>query len=179
MAKLKQCAIDTCFLIDLADKNPVALSSLQALHRHQYILLAPPTVLQELAYIATQSEEHDPKVKELALKALQSLRTWKIDPYNLIPAGHGLVEINGDALRRKGLIPEEERHDSFILIETSLLKGSLLITTNRDLLQINESTETLSRYIQFMEEQDLMPVVVIHPKEVIKRLGRISPKTNS
>ena len=78
MVKLKQSAIDTCFLIDLADKNPVALSSLRELHHHKYVVFAPPTVLQELAHIATQSKEHNPKVKALALSALQSLRAWKI-----------------------------------------------------------------------------------------------------
>lgn len=173
MKKSKQCGVDTCFLIDLADGQPTHAAVLQELIKHGYVVFAPPTVLEELAYIALKSKDHAPKVKALALTSLQSLRLWRIAPYNLIPASHGLVELNGDALRRQGIVPDEERHDSFILVEVSLLNGSLLITTNSDLLQINRTAESLTRYMQFMDERDLMPAVVIHPREIIKRLTRI------
>lgn len=108
-------AIDTNFLLDLVAGNEACLDSFAALKKVKTTprFVVTPTVLQELAHLASRGTTQ--KVKDLAHAALQSLLSWGIQPLGLVPVGHGIVERMGEEIRRKGLLPDEEKHDSEIM----------------------------------------------------------------
>jgi hypothetical protein len=62
---------------------------------------------------------------------------WKFQPINYVPVGHGIVEQIGLRLRNKGLIPDEEENDSFVLAESALLGAIILISNDRHLKDIS------------------------------------------
>jgi hypothetical protein len=69
---------------------------------------------------------------------LELIRTEPIlKPVNLVPVGHGIVEINAERLRRHGLVPEDEINDSFVLAESGLLNCDILLTSDHHLVGIN------------------------------------------
>ena len=113
-------AVDTNFLLDLAAGSESALDAVATIRRRvsNPVFLVPPTVIDELAWAA---QNWTGKRRDLAVTALQSLkREWGFSPVDLIPVGHGIVEIAADLLIKAGLLPAEERNDSLILAEAAL-----------------------------------------------------------
>ena len=84
---------------------------------------------------------------------------------DLKSVGHGITERFSCRLRHAGLLPEEEINDGLILAETSLACIPVLVTSDADLLGIEEA----ALRVQF-EEADLMPVQVFHPKPLLRAL---------
>ena len=62
-----------------------------------------------------------------------------------------------------GLLPEGEFNDGLILAETALAGIPVLVTSDADLLDIEE----IPLRVQF-EESDLPPVQICHPKLLLK-----------
>ena len=92
-------------------------------------LIAPPTVALELAYLSESADEDD--LRAAAQTALRSLASkWGIQPVNLVPVGHGIVDAIAAKIRARGLLPDEETHDALILAESALLECSILLTSD-------------------------------------------------
>ncbi len=153
-------ALDTNILFDLAGE-------LDAAHRLREVLLergssleVPPTVVQELVF-AYQNKS--PAESSLALAALQKMRSWGIEPFNLKPVGHGITGQFCERLHQKGYLPEEEQNDGFILAETGLAEIPVLISRDGHLLNIDPQILAAE-----MQAADLAVVHVTHPQTVLR-----------
>jgi hypothetical protein len=128
-------AVDTNFLLDLADDNKDCWGAVETIRQRlpNPVILVLPTVIDELVLECDTADELEDRNR--AAKALASLRRdWKFQPIDLIPVGHGIVEQTANKIRGAGLIPEEEKNDSFILVEAGLANCTMLITQDHDLL---------------------------------------------
>jgi predicted nucleic acid-binding protein len=85
-------ALDTNVLIDLGEGLPFAQRFLAAFRNSG--LAVPPTVVQELVFIATTNHP----AQNHALAALSNMRRWNIWPFDLKAVGHGITEINAQKL---------------------------------------------------------------------------------
>lgn len=137
MSKPIEVALDTCVVLDLADEDGVTIASIKTIRKRlsdcQIIVL--PTVIQELNAISINGDRDE---RELALRALLSIRgTWKFRPVNCIPVGHGIVFETARKIRIKGLIPDEEVNDSFIVAEAGLLDVSILLSNDGHIKNID------------------------------------------
>jgi hypothetical protein len=84
------------------------------------VLKVPPTVLQELAYMARNVQE-DAVKRTLATTALSKLRrVWGITPFDLVAGGHGITDECAKLAIKMGLLPEGEINDGLILAEVAL-----------------------------------------------------------
>jgi len=154
-------ALDTNVLIDLGEGLPFAQRFL-ASYRNAG-LAVPPTVVQELVYIATSPPTAPHQAKEYAIEALAKMRLWNIVPFDLIAVGHGITEVNALKLMASGLLPDGEFNDGFIVIETSLASIPTLISSDNHLLKINPMQLTKK-----LNEFDLPPVSIYHPHDFLR-----------
>src|SRR5437870_4305863 len=113
----KKFALDSNFLLDLADERDFAHTFREVFQEKGYHLLAPPTAIQELTFAAIQKSGEE---QQLAYRALACMREWGVRPFDLIAAGHGITQQFTRRLAARGLLPEEEFHDGQILAEASL-----------------------------------------------------------
>ena len=91
--------------------------------------VAPPTVALELVWLSEFADEDD--VRAAAQTALRSLASsWGIQPVNLVPVGHGIVDAIAAKIRAQGLLPVEETHDALILAESAVLECSMLLNAS-------------------------------------------------
>jgi predicted nucleic acid-binding protein len=148
-------AVDSNFLFDLAAEEDFALDFLEVVTAQGCRLFVPPTVVQELAHWAPK----DP----LALRALRKLRSWRIEPFDLVGVGHGITEGFAELLIRRGWLPPREKHDGEILAETALRHLDYLITSDTHILQI-ESENLKGAF----KERDLDPVQPVRPKTFLR-----------
>ena len=156
----KRLALDTNLLFDLAAEKDFAHTFREVYQERGYSLAVPPTVIQELAYCALEKQCAE---TPLAAKALRQLRAWGLSPFDLKSVGHGITEQFSQKLMRVGLLPEGEFNDGLILAETALAGIPVLVTSDADLLDIEE----IPLRVQF-EEADLPPVRICHPKLLLK-----------
>jgi hypothetical protein len=77
-----------------------------------------------------------------------------------MPVGHGIVE----RLRSAGLLPAEEINDSFLVAETALLDGRLLLSCDQHLRGMDHRQLGL-----VLLEFDLSGPVIATPGEVVKK----------
>src|SRR5205085_11760806 len=89
LAKLKPLALDSNLPLDLAADPDAAHTFREIFLERGYRLFVPPTVVTELALLA--EDESDTGKAALALRALQSLRGWDIEPYDLKSAEYGIA----------------------------------------------------------------------------------------
>lgn len=159
-------AIDTNFLLDLAEGDQTALKTLDTIRKRvpAATIVALPTVLDELA---NGVEKWTGAKHQLALTALVNLKqTWGIQPVDFIPAGHGLVELCADKIQSEGLLPPEERNDAFVVSEAALMDCRLLITSDHHLLEIDPS-----RLNATLKGRDLGQPAIKSPIQVIGMFG--------
>lgn len=159
----KQLALDTNLLFDLAAEKDFAHTFREVYQERGYSLVVPPTVIQELAHCALVKQCAE---TPLALKALQQMRAWGLTPFDLKSVGHGITEQFSEKLMRLGLLPEGEFNDGLILAETALAGIPALVTSDADLLDIEE----VPLRVQF-EAADLLPVQICHPKPLLKAMA--------
>jgi hypothetical protein len=161
-------AVDTNLALDLAAEVADALDALCVIQQRikGVRLIVSPTVCLELAYLAEYADEAH--TRAIAIKALRSLaERWKIHPLNLIPVGHGIVEIIGERIRADGLLPEEEVHDAFILAESALLGASMLLTSDAHLRGIDHPRLTL-----LLSDFDVAAPIIATPREIVGKFYR-------
>lgn len=157
----KLAALDTNVLFHLAEDYAPAHNLVLRLVRSGFALIVTQTVVVELAYCAEEGET--PKKRALATTALTTMREWGIEPVGLRPVGNGICEIAANVIASRGLLPEEERHDAYILIECGFCRVAMLVTWDQHLLSAPnaELNEVLKSF-------DLHPVQIVHPAVILK-----------
>jgi rRNA-processing protein FCF1 len=157
-------AVDTNVLIDLAEGDEIVIDCFSTIHRkfpHAPIII-PPTVIGELADIATDGDTK--AEKEAALKALRNIRReWGFHPMNCVPVGHGIVEETARKIRAAGLIPDEEIHDSFVIAESALANVTLLLSSDGHLKDVNQSA-----LCEVLEGCDVGKLIIFSPAKIVK-----------
>jgi PIN domain len=160
-------AIDTNPLIDWAEGYDDIADCFEIIRkkRPDVVILVPPTVLHELGHFYATNQKG---LGAMALKALELIRAEPLlKPVNLVPVGHGIVEINAEKLRRQGFIPEEEVNDSFVLAESGLLNCEVLLTSDHHLVGIN--WKALSKV---MKDFDGSVPLIYSPRDIVRKFGR-------
>lgn len=155
--QLPRFALDTNVLIDLGEGLTFAQRFL-ATYRNAG-LAVPPTVIQELVYIANTNH----KAQKHAHTALTQMLRWNIQPFNLKAVGHGITEVNAQKLMASGVLPDGEFNDGLIVVETALAGVSTLVTSDKHLLMINPA-----RLLQQLNEYDLPPVAIYSPRDLLR-----------
>lgn len=160
-------AVHTNVLLDLADENDDCWDCLEALKRRRQLprFVVMPTVLQELAYLADHGKSK--AVRALAMTALQSLLSWGFEPLDLQPVGHGIVERIGDEIRSKGLLPDAERNDSYIIAEAALCECDVLVSSDTAITGIDQA-----RLQELLQGFHVKPVAILWPRQVVRVLGK-------
>ena len=158
----KQLALDANLLLDLAEETDFAHEFREEFQRRGYAFLAPPTVMAELAFLATVGAEPQCSFANVALEKLSS---WHCQPFTLSSTELAVAQEFGLRLLSKRLIPEDEQNDGKILAQTSLAQIPLLVTSDKHLLNIDENALLLA-----FQEADLLPVHPVHPKRLLRAL---------
>lgn len=130
-------ATDTNVLLDYAKQDETVIDCFSTLRRRLpgSAVLLLPTVIHELADLADEGQ--DEEIRQAARKALRSIfQPWGFQPVNCVPVGHGIVEQIGRTLRQKGLIPESEVNDSYVVAEAALVGASILLSSDAHLKDI-------------------------------------------
>jgi predicted nucleic acid-binding protein len=161
----KQLALDTNLLFDLAADKDFAHTFREVFQERGYELKVPPTVIQELAF---QAHQKDCTETSLALKALRNMRKWELIPFELMPVGNGITELFSNKLMENRLLPEGEFNDGLILAEAALASIPVLVTSDSDLLDIDEPS-----LILLLKEADLPLVKISHPKNLMRAMVRL------
>ncbi len=159
-------AVDTNVPLDLAADSEAALDALTLMRRRLKPgrLLLPPTVFQELVYIADEGDTAADRTR--ARRALQNLASWHLDIVNLVPVGHGIVERIADALIEARLIPAQEYNDALVLAESGLLECAILLSSDWHLrgLDFQKAMLVLKRF-------DVEMPVIATPKEILAKFA--------
>jgi rRNA-processing protein FCF1 len=151
---MPKAAVDTNILIDYAKGIEKVIDCIDILKEKKFELWVPPTVVQELADICVEEDA----VASDALTALQRLSEWEFIPFDCVPVGHGIVEEVASKIRRQGLIPYEEIHDSQVLVESAILGADILVTSDKHL------TEAPPEFIKrVLTDHDLNGTTIISP----------------
>lgn len=164
-ARTKIFALDSNFLFDLADGKDFAHALREALQQRGVAFRVPPTVVQELTLLAFNIRAA-PEKRRLATVALRRLWGWGITPFDLVSVGHGITEIFAKKLIHQGLLPPEELNDGLIVAETALAEIPGLVTSDKHLLDIEPADLTAA-----LKASDLAPVVICHPKRLLRVAG--------
>lgn len=158
-------AVDTNVLLDLAAKDGTVLDCFTTLRRKfpKAPIIVPPTVIGELADIATNSTNLE--VGILAMKALQSIRNpWGFEPINCVPVGHGIVAETARKIRAGGLLPDEEINDSLIIAEAALANVTILLSSDEHLKGIDQSALK-----GILDECDLAGTIIVSPWKIVNK----------
>jgi predicted nucleic acid-binding protein len=156
----KLLALDTNFLFDLARAESFASDFKDLFHRLGFQLLIPPTVVREIAMAGEDASEEK---RDLAREASTKLIGWGIQPFAVNSVGDFIAERFSERLRDKGLLPFDEVNDGIILAETSLGGISILVTRDRHLLDMDETSLSMA-----FNDADLAPVNPAHPKRLLR-----------
>jgi predicted nucleic acid-binding protein len=161
-----QFAIDTNPLLDWADGYEDIPECFEIIKkkRRDIVIFVPPTVLHELGHFYATNAKG---LRGCAQKALELIRGEPLlKPINLVPVGHGIVEINAEKLRRHGFIDDDEINDSYVLAESGLLDCEVLLTSDRHLTDID--WKALS---DVMKDFDGSVPLIYSPRDIVKRFG--------
>jgi predicted nucleic acid-binding protein len=159
----KAFALDSNVLIDLAAEEGFARDLLNGCRHKKLALKVPPTVIQELAYMA-RNVHGDAVKRRLANTALLKLRrVWGIAPFDLVAVGHGITDEFAKLAIEMGLLPKEEINDGLILAEVALANVPGLVTSDRHLLNIKTADLHAA-----LRERDLNLVTVYKARQLSK-----------
>jgi len=157
-------AVDTNYLLDLAEEAPASWEALEIIRRRLpgAIIIVPPTVIDELAVAHDHAGDADEQ--RLAEIAVVNLRTkWKFQPVDLVPVGHGIVEQIAEKIRERGYLPAEEINDSLILAEASLLNCTLLLSSDNHLLDVPAGPLKL-----LLDSHDVSCPLIVSPRRIAR-----------
>lgn len=129
-------AADTNFLIGLSEARDSAWDALELAREHiaNLDLVVTPRVIAELHAHTVSSA--DDKLKSSAAHALDHLAQWGFRPLET-PSNPAAIDDLATTLRELGLLPTQEKNDSFILAEAHLGGCLFLITSDEHLRTIN------------------------------------------
>lgn len=161
-------AVDTNVLLDLADGKEHVWNAVQTVRKRLpgVQIVVPPTAVQELAWIVDNGDTE--QERKLALTAAQKLvREWQFVPLNLIPVGHGITDRIASELRRKGLLPEEEVNDSYVVAKSALAGCRILLSSDAHVADIPADKLAL-----ILAAADVETVLISKPREIARQFGR-------
>ncbi len=160
-------AADTNVLLDLASEVETVTDAVSTIRERlqDARFVVPPTALHELALAVRDGETE--RIRNLAFRALSQLRARGFEPLNLVPVGHGIVERIADEIRRKDLLPTEERNDSLIVAESALLECRILLSGDAHLRDIDFQRLTL-----LLKDFDVAAPVIATPREIVRKFCR-------
>ena len=160
-------AADTNVLLDLASEVETVTDAVGTIRRRlrEARFVVPPTVLHELALAVRGGKTG--RIGKAAFRALSQLRTWAFEPLNLVPVGHGIVERIAEEIRRKDLLPTEEKNDSLIIAESALLECRILLSGDAHLRGIDFQRLTL-----LLKDFDVAAPVIATPREIVRKFCR-------
>ena len=161
-------AVDTNVPLDLAEGVEDVVDAVGVIGKRiaGARLIAPPTVALELAYLSEFADEDD--VRTAAQTALRSLVSkWGIQPVNLVPVGHGIVDAIAAKIRARGLLPDEEKNDAFILAESAVLECSILLTSDAHLRAVDHE-----RLALLLHASHVAPPIIATPREIVRKFLR-------
>ena len=156
----KLAVLDTNVLFHLAEQHAPAHNLVRRLLRSGITPIVTQTVVQELAF--AEQKGGTLKKRTSAGTALKEMLQWGIQPVGLKPVGNGICAIAADVIASRGLLPERERNDAFILIEAAFCGASMLITWDDHLL--SASQDGLSAVLVSF---DLHPVQIVDPSTIL------------
>jgi len=159
--------LDTNFLIDLADGDEECLDCLGVLRakRPKVAIVLLPVVVKELTALYLKGNPVQKKLAEAALR--KSLKEWGIAPAFIVPVQLGIAEIVADAIRVGGIVPIQERNDSFLIAEAAVLGCNLLISSDAHVHGVNK--EDLR---QVLTASHVECPVIMTPGQVYKKFHR-------
>lgn len=160
-------AVDTNVPLDLAEGKEDPLDALELIRRRLRPgrILIPPTVFQELVFLAEHSESTQDR--EQAHSALRGLAGWRMDVVNLVPVGHGIVERIADRLQEARLLPAEEYNDGLILAEAALLNCVILLSGDTHLRDLEFQRVALE-----LKAFDVEMPIIATPREIVLKFFR-------
>ncbi len=157
-------AVDADVVMDLGEGAESVLDALATIRqrlRSPRIVL-PPTTTLELMHIARQGDTA--RERRLALSGMAAARRLHIVPVNLMPVGHGIVELIGEKLRSEELLPIAEVNDSQLVAESALLGARLLLSSDEHLRGMDFARLTIE-----LQSFDLGAPVIASPREVVRK----------
>jgi len=158
-------AADTNVLVDIEESVGDVLDALHLIKRRLLSVewLVSLIVFDELVSLINCGETQ--QLRQSARKALMHLRSQtRFRPLLDLPFGDELAERIANDVRRQGLLPEAEVHDSLILAEATLLDCSILLTSDEHLRAIDHEQATL-----LLRGYDLVAPVIATPKEIVRK----------
>lgn len=161
-------AADTNVLLDYAQEDETATDCFGVLRERLpgSSVLIPPTVLQELAYFATEGDTDH--IRQAARTAASRLRRpWNFQPVNFIPVGHGIVQRIGQTLRDNRLIPADQINDSYVVAEAGLLNVSILLSSDSHLRNVPQAELRL-----LMDAADVRTPLIASPWKIVHQFFR-------
>jgi len=160
-------AADTNVCMDLAQGDDWVADALFTIRRRLpgCSLLVPPTVSEELAWLAVHAKEIP--VRQAAQLFLRQHRTWGFQLVHAVPLGEDYVGKIAASLLQAGLLPPFEINDAVILAESSALGCSVLLTSDEHLRAIDFQLLSFE-----LEPFEVSSPVIASPREIVRKFCR-------
>jgi predicted nucleic acid-binding protein len=155
---------DTNVSIDLAQGCEWVLDALSTIRRRlpDSSLLVPPTVSEELAWLADHAEET--AERQAARKFLREHRTWGFRLLHTVPLGDLYVAKIAERLLQASLLPASESNDAQILAESAALGCSVLLTSDDHLRGVDFHSLAFE-----LAPFELVAPVIATPREIVRK----------
>lgn len=166
--KPSRLAVDTNVLLDLADEVHDVLDAVDVIDDRLPAAerFVTPSVLDELAYLADSGQSRS--VRQSARRAIQLLRGKDcFRPILELPFAPDNAAKLAQEFRRRGLLPDEEVHDSLILAEAVLLDCHIRLTSDEHLRSLDHQQLTW-----LLNQRDLTAPVIATPRELVRKFFR-------
>ena len=158
---------DTNFPLDVAAGKPVAKKAMEEIRLRLKggRLRIPPTVVEELSFLADYAAEAD--VRASAWKVLREHKQlgFELVNFTMLPEWH-LAQIAAH-LRQCALLPADEINDSIIVVEAAALGATLLVSSDGHVCGIDFQQLKLE-LLQF----DLNAPVIASPRDIVHKFLR-------
>ncbi len=155
---------DTNVGIDLAQSSEWVLDAIATIRRRlpESSLLAPPTVSEELAWLADHAEETTER--RAAHDFLRQHRNLGFRLLHAVPLGDLYVEKIAERLLHASLLPASESNDALILAESAALGCSVLLTSDQHLRAVDFQRLTFE-----LAPFELAAPVIATPREIVRK----------
>jgi len=162
-------AVDTNVLLDQAVADEDVLDALAVIRDRlpNGTFCVLPTVLEELGH---QLVGGDSAEQQAAETALSCLREWGYQPINVVAVGKGITEQIAFKLRSRGVLPDEEINDGFIIAEAAIIGCDLLLSSDGHLLAAQENPLLLETLRDSHVDGDRL--VIGSPRTIVRRFFR-------
>lgn len=158
---------DTNVGMDLAEGDEWVVDAMSTIRRRLpgCSLLIPPTVSEELAWLALHGEKAEER--EVARSFLRRHRTWGFELVPTVPLGNAFIERVADTLLQNQLLPASEVNDAHILAEAAALRCSILLTSDEHLRAVD-----FHRLSFGLNGFDLSTPIIATPREIVRKFFR-------